>query len=465
VPLFALNQVNEDRVEWLVPGMLKEKIQALLKSLPQKARSRFVPLPESAARLAQELSEPVDFGSGSLVDALLTRARTQTGLEIKRTDFKLDMVPTHLFMVIRVIDDHGRQLGVGRNLAALKAEWSNQARGAFQALAALKSTSLKSVDTDASASPLETRRTAGKESQSLAAKDTNADSAQKGLNADERYTNWTFGELPELLEVRRKGQKLIGFPALADDGDAVRLEVFDEPDAAAVCHLTGLRRLVALQIKETLKFFDRNIPDLQKMAMIYMSLGSTEELRTQILNLAIDRAFLQEPLPQDAVAFSVRVQQGRGRLALIAQEIARLTHIILTEYAATQRKIKDIKVSPEATQDIHQQLQHLIGKRFLLDTPWLALQHFPRYLKAVQLRLDKWRTAHRDAEHMQVIRVLEQRFWRLVAERKGHIDTRMQDFRWMLEELRVSLFAQELRTPQPVSLKRLEKVWAQIGKA
>ncbi|MDR0478493.1 MAG: DUF3418 domain-containing protein, partial [Burkholderiaceae bacterium] len=138
VPLFALNQVSEDRVEWLVPGMLKEKIQALLKSLPQKPRSRFVPLPDSAARLAQELSAPEAFGRGGLTDTLLVRARAETGLDIKRTDFKLDMVPAHLFMVLRVVDEHGRQLGTGRNLAALKAELGHLARGAFQALAALQ---------------------------------------------------------------------------------------------------------------------------------------------------------------------------------------------------------------------------------------------------------------------------------------------------------------------------------------
>src|SRR6185369_16210856 len=138
VPLFVLNQVSEERSEWLVPGMLKDKIQALLKSLPQKPRSRFVPLPESAARLAEVLCDPMRFGSGSLTDALLKQVREATSLDVKRTDFKLYMVPAHLFMNIRVADEHGRQLGMGRNLGALKAEWGAKARGAFQALAGLK---------------------------------------------------------------------------------------------------------------------------------------------------------------------------------------------------------------------------------------------------------------------------------------------------------------------------------------
>lgn len=464
VPLFALNQISEERVEWLVPGMLKEKIQALLKSLPQKPRSRFVPLPDSAERLAQELSVPEAFGRGSLTDVLLARARAETGLDIKRTDFKLDMVPAHLFMVLRVIDEHGRQLGVGRNLAALKAELGHLARGAFQMLAALKTDVPKAQTAQAEhQSRPQTQLPTGEPAPGLSAAPAAADS--QALNADARYTDWTFGALPELLEIRRKGQTLIGFPALVDDGDAVRIEVFDEPDVAAARHRAGLRRLVALQIRDALKYLDKNIPDLQKMAMVYMQMdGTADQLREQIIDLAIDRAFLQEPLPQDAAAFAERVQQGRGRLTLIAQEIARLAQAILTEYAAAQRKIKDAnKNHPEAVQDAQQQMQRLVGKHFLLDTPWTALQHFPRYLKAVQLRMDKLRAdPARDARHMQDARAQEQRYWRLVADRKGQQDARMQDLRWLLEELRVSLFAQELRTPQPVSIKRLDKAWAQL---
>ncbi|MFY7873531.1 MAG: DUF3418 domain-containing protein, partial [Limnohabitans sp.] len=138
VPLFVLNQVSEERCEWLVPGMLKDKIQALLKSLPQKPRSRFVPLPESAARLADELSATEVFGAASLTDVLLKKVRDETSLDVKRADFKLDMLSPHLFMNLRVVDEHGRQLGMGRNLGALKADWGSKARGAFQALAQLK---------------------------------------------------------------------------------------------------------------------------------------------------------------------------------------------------------------------------------------------------------------------------------------------------------------------------------------
>jgi ATP-dependent helicase HrpA len=200
------------------------------------------------------------------------------------------------------------------------------------------------------------------------------------------------------------------------------------------------------------------------MAVAYMALGTQEELRQQIVDVALDRAFLLDPLPTDAAAFKRRVDEGRGRLTLIANEVARLAATILAEYAAAARKVKDTKGQPEATQDATQQLQRLLPKRFLSDTPWPALQHLPRYLKAITLRLDKLRAdPARDTARLAEVRPQEQRYWRLVAERKGQVDDRMQEFRWLIEELRVSLFAQELRTPQPVSVKRMDKVWAQLN--
>ena len=458
VPLFVLNQVSEERCEWLVPGMLKDKIQALLKSLPQRPRSRFVPLPESAARLAELLGTPDRIGHVGLVDALLKQVRDETSLDVKRADFKLDMLSTHLFMNLCVVDEHGRQLGQGRNLGALKAEWGAKARGAFQALAGLKlSSNAQAAQKSEPNMPL-----ALTEQARLATK-TKAKPAVSTVHAEARYTQWTFGELPELMEIGRGGQQLIGFPALIDAGDAVTIEVFDEPDVAAAKHRAGLRRLFALQIKDALKYLEKNLPELQKMAVAYMPLGTQEELRSQILDVAMDRAFLLEPLPTNAQEFERRVQEGRGRLTLIANEVARLAATILAEYAVAARKIKDTKNAPEATQDALQQLQRLVPKNFLTAAPWPQLAHFARYLKAITARLDKLRAdPARDAAKLAELRPQEQRYWRLVAERKGAVDARMQELRWLLEELRVSFFAQELRTPQPVSVKRLDKLWAQI---
>ena len=465
VPLFVLNQVNEERCEWLVPGLLKDKIHALLKSLPQKPRSRFVPLPDSASKLAEEMGAPEVFGSGSLTDALLKKVRDMTSLDVKRADFKFDMLSPHLFMNLRVVDEHGRQLGMGRNLGALKADWGSQARGAFQALAQLK------VQAKTSSSSSKDMSNASKATDGGALDPTPSANVQKGsvasaspLNLQSKYTQWTFGDLPELMEIKKGGQSLIGFPALVDMLDSVTVEVFDEPEVAAQKHREGLRRLFALQIKDALKYLEKNIPDLQKMAVSYMPLGTADELRQQIIEVALDRAFLLEPLPADEFSFKKRIEEGRGRLTLIANEVARLTGVILIEYAAATRKIKDTKNASDATGDCAQQLQKLMPKKFLVATPWTQLQHFARYLKAIVLRLDKLRAdPARDAAKVLELKPQEQRYWRLVAERKGAVDDRMLEFRWLLEELRVSFFAQELRTPQPVSIKRLEKAWAQLN--
>ena len=473
VPLFALNQVNEERCEWLVPGMLKDKIQALIKTLHQRPRSRLVPLPDTAARMAGELMAPEKFGTGSLTDTVLKWVRDATSLDIKRGDLKLDMLPAHLFMNFRVVDEHGRQLGAGRNLGALKGELGSQARGAFQALAGLKT---RSAPEKSGVSPISESNSPHVQIARLqvAPESIANQAARKTLPRQaERYTSWSFGELPELMEIGKGSQTLIGFPALIDLGDAVTIEVFDEPDAAAAKHRAGLRRLFSLQIRDALKYLEKNLPELQKTATAFMSVGraadnsgggTLEELRQLIIEVALDRAFLLEPLPTSEADFKKRVDDGRGRLTLIASEVARLAAGILIEFAAAQRKIKDTKNATEAAQDAAQQLHRLVPKKFLTTTPYPQLQHFPRYLKAITLRLEKWRAdPARDATRMAEFRPQEQRYWRLVAERKGSADARMQEYRWLLEELRVSFFAQELRTPQPVSIKRLDKLWFQIN--
>ena len=465
VPLFVLNQVNEERCEWLVPGMLKDKIQALIKTLHQRPRSRLVPLPDTATKMSEVLNASEVFGHGSLLDVVLKLVRLATSLDVVRADIKVDMLSPHFFMNFRVVDEHGRQLGTGRNLGALKAELGAQARGAFQALAGLKLASA------AVAQP------ASKVNQPVArvnsSKEAIKNVAPPPTPAGQRFTAWTFGELPELLEIQKGGQTLIGYPGLIDVGDAVTIEVFDEPDVATAKHRAGLRRLFSLQIKDALKYLEKNIPDLQKMAVTFMQVGknadgtgggTVEELREQIIAVALDRAFLLDPLPTDESAFKRRIDEGRGRLTLIANEVARLAAVILLEYATAARKIKDTKNAPDATADAAQQLARLMPKRFLATSPWGPLQHFARYQKAITARLDKYRAdPARDAARLAELRPLEQRYWRLVAERKGVTDERMQEFRWLLEELRVSFFAQELRTPQPVSVKRLDKAWAQLG--
>jgi len=199
--------------------------------------------------------------------------------------------------------------------------------------------------------------------------------------------------------------------------------------------------------------------------VLFMALGTPEELRDQIIGVALDRAFLTDPLPTDPFAFKRVIESGRARLNLIAQEVARQTGEILNEYAAAARKLKDARAAPkDVAEDITAQIGGLVNKRFVTSTSWAQYAHLPRYLRAIVARLDKLRAdPARDAKLMAELKPLEQRYQRRLSERKGVTDSRLADFRWQLEELRVSLFAQELRTPQPVSVKRLEKVWSQIS--
>ena len=423
VPLYALNQVRPERADWLVPGMLREKVHLLLKSLPQKLRRHCVPLPDYAAGFV----ERAPFGEGELLDVLIADIREQTGTMVRRADFKLETLPAHHTMNFKVIDEHGRQLDMGRNLAQLRAELGGQAQQSFQ---------------------------------NIAARDVPAAEAGQFEN----LASWSFGELPELLEIRKGSQTLFGYPALVDKGTHCDVEVFDDPAEAERIHYAGLRRLFALQLKEPVKFVEKNIPGMQQMAMQYLSLGTQEMLRDQIVMVALERACMQAPLPRNEAEFVARRDEGRARLSLLAQEIARLVGGILAEYAGLPRKLLQAKPFAAAHADMEAQLGQLVGKQFVIDTPYAQLVHFPRYLKGIAMRIDKIKgDPARDSQRLQEMTPLVQQWQR--AERqlrnqgRGVEDARMAEFRWMLEELRVALFAQELRTPVPMSVKRLQKVW------
>jgi ATP-dependent helicase HrpA len=476
VPLFALNQIPSARPGWLVPGMLKEKVQLLLKSLPQKLRRHCVPLPDYAASFFDRNQDPVRFGRGELIDALIADIHQHTSARVLTTDFKLETLPAHLSMNFKVVDEHGRQLDMGRNLATLQAELGGQARQSFQRMAESTPAALANGQASAQAAfgkPVSAPGAAasgGKQAPAAgpvtastakgqAAAPANAGVSQQPASATTNITSWTFGELPELLEISQGKLTLIGFPALVDKGTHCDLEVFDDPNVAARTHRIGLRRLFALQLKDQLKFAEKNIPGLQQMSMQFMSVGSPEDLREQIVNKAIDIACLQDPLPADAAAFNKRKDEGKGRIGLLINEMARLAGQILAEFHGMPKRLQNL--APAVASDMQAQLQGLVHKRFIADTEYSQLAHFPRYLKAMNVRLEKLRTnTARDAQLMAEWQTAAAQFQRTIKNQPlKNLDPRMTDFRWMLEELRVSLFAQELRTPMPVSSKRLQKVW------
>jgi len=464
VPLFALNQIPRERAGWLVPGMLKEKVQLLLKSLPQKLRRHCVPLPEYAAGFFDRNQDPVRFGRGDLIDALIADIHQHTSARVLTTDFKLETLPAHFSMNFKVVDEHGRQLDMGRNLATLQAELGGQARQSFQRMAEQTPASASTVQaafgkpapasSAAAASPAAPAKGKG-----AAPAPAAPAASQQPASATTNITSWTFGELPELLEIKQGKLTLIGFPALVDKGNSCDLEVFDDPNVAARTHRIGLRRLFALQFKEQLKFAEKNVPGLQQMGMQFMSVGSPDELREQIVNKAIDIACMQDPLPHNAVTFNKRKDEGKGRLGLLINEVARLVGSILAEFHGLPKKLQGLPQAVAA--DMQAQLQGLVHKRFVAETEYTQLSHFPRYLKAMNIRLEKLRgNPSRDAQLMAEWQSAAAQFQRTVKNQPlKNIDPRMIEFRWMLEELRVSMFAQELRTPMPVSSKRLQKVW------
>lgn len=473
VPLFALNQLPRERCEWLVPGMLKEKVHLLLKSLPQKLRRHCVPLPDYAAKFCERVHEAGTFGRGDLIDAIIADIRSQITISVLTTDFKPETLPAHHFMNFKVIDEHGRQLEMGRNLATLQAEFGAQARESFQKMAETSGTqgvTMRALGTGggASSSSAAPSRSGGGHAGAAA---TPAKGNDKAGGAKEvagaasgitltGLTSWTFGELPELLEIVQGKLTLIGFPALVDKGTHCDLEVFDDPTVAARTHRIGLRRLFALQMKDQIKFIEKGIPGLQQMGMQFMSMGTQEELREQIINKALDIACLQDPLPLDAASFAKRKDEGKSRLVLLVNEIARLLSQVLTEFHGLPKRLQGLPAAAAA--DMQAQLQALVNKRFLSDNEYSQLAHFPRYLKAINVRIEKLRgDPARDAKLMAEWQSAAALYQRANKDKSAgkNTDPKMVEFRWMLEELRVSLFAQELRTPMPVSAKRLQKVW------
>lgn len=464
VPLYALNQLPRERCEWLVPGMLKEKVHLLLKSLPQKLRRHCVPLPDYAAKFCERVHEAGVFGRGDLIDAIIADIRTQITINVLTTDFKPETLPAHHFMNFKVIDEHGRQLDMGRNLATLQAEFGGQARQSFQKLAEVSGVSGTGTPGAKVAGAQVASRLQAQNATVAAGKGASATAAPAPSNATVSQhmglTAWTFGELPELLEIVQGKLTLIGFPALVDKGTHCDLEVFDDPTVAARTHKIGLRRLFALQMKEQIKYVEKSIPGLQQMGMQFMALGSQEELREQIINKALDIACLQDPLPLDAASFAKRQAEGKSRLVLLVNEIARLLSQVLTEFHGLPKRLQNIPAAAAA--DIQSQLQGLVHKRFLTENEYTQLAHFPRYLKAINVRLEKLRAdPARDTKLMAEWQSAATPYLRQAKDRQAgkNTDPKLVEFRWMLEELRVSLFAQELRTPMPVSAKRLQKVW------
>ncbi|HEY8856960.1 MAG TPA: ATP-dependent RNA helicase HrpA [Rugosibacter sp.] len=453
LPLVALNQLSALRCEWLVPGLLKEKVIALLKTLPQKYRHRLQPLDVFADDFCANLS----LADISLVRALTQTAEEKLAMKLPLDAFRPGELRPHLCMNFRLLNEHGGTLAISRHLTELRTKYRERAAQIWQ-------------DDVAGAVTSEIALLADEASAEITCRDTATLPAKQSADDEILYDDWLFGPLPELLEVNVKGRQVMGFPALVDEVHGVRLTVFDTQERAQAEHHRGLMRLFMLQLATQVKGIEK-LPGLREMALHFIPLGSEKELKAQLVAATLERTCLMAPLPLEKSAFMTRYDAARGRILLVAQEIARLIATLIGDYALLQKKIAAVqKTLPATCADINTQLAALLHKNFIVEVSYERLQQYPRYLKAATLRLDKARS-----DPPREARLLVE--WQALGkpwERERHAlrksgqasyikdmldDPFMEEFRWLLEELRVALFAQELRTPTPVSVKRLQKMW------
>ncbi len=430
VPVQALNLLTPERCDWLVPGLLREKVILLIKSLPKRLRRNFVPVPDFADACLNNLKAD----DGALLPALSHQLLRMTGVEIPADAWRPETLPPHLCMNFRVLGTDGRTLGQGRDLERLQAEYGEQARESFEAL------------------------------------------PKNSWHRDD-IRDWDFGELPERVEFERDGLLLHGYPALIPQGEGAGLRLFDDAREAARQHRAGTRRLFALHARDAFRYLRRHLPVGNEQCLQLMSAGGVrppawveppaaarggaagnacEALKEDVYTAVIDQAFLADGEVRDEQDFRRRLESGRKALMGTAQDYAGLIRDIAAAYHAIARALSGpIPLHRvQAMAGVRAQLDSLVYRGFVSATPFAVLRHYPRYLKALQRRVEKAGDS-RDSQLARQVAPLWERFERHAGQGVPEV----MEFRWMIEELRVSLWAQELRTPYPVSVKRLEKWW------
>ena len=419
IPLHVLNQLPEEAFEWLVPGLLDEKIEALVRSLPKNLRVHFVPVPEAVARVLPLLERGVGSLYAQLADALLRTG----GVPVPRDSFRDDLLPPHLRMNFVLLDDADKVIARSRSLASLRGKHAGASQQHY-----------------------------AKQSQLTTGAKT-----------------WVFGDLPEKQDVQA-ARAQVGYPALVDEGQSVGLRVFATPAEAHISHDRGCARLIRLVMARDFKSYRRDLPVNVQAEIVYRALAqhpqldpdlvAGRDLRDDLLDRIVMTVFLEghEPLRSSA-GFDARIDAHKGGLGLPAQEISRPVQVAMERLARIQSALP--KAPAPAAADIRAQLAWLVPAGFLLTTPAERLREFPRYLQAIEQRLEKvGRDSRRDAQLAAEIAPLETRYRERVKAERGLRPPGEDEFRWMLEEFRVSLFAQQLGTRATVSARRLEDAWA-----
>lgn len=428
IPLSLLNQTSAERYDWLVPGLLRDKVIFLLKALPKSLRRHFIPVPQYADNCLKDLSPE----SGALLPLLAERLRILTGVEIDERDWRTEELPLYLQMNFKLVDDDGKLLEESRDLNQLKENWAREAAASFRQI-------------------------------------PDSDYEKSGL------TSWSFDSLPEQITLQQNGLEMTAYPALVDKGDSVDLTLMDTASQARQLSHLGLRRLFMLAQADAVKYLHKNLPGIKEMCLHYANVPASpygkqtdskltpcEQLKTDLIHVAFDRCFiLEQEKVRSREAFETRLNQRRGDLIKIASELAQSIATPLAEYHAIAKRLgSNIPLAAiNAVNDIKEQLGYLVYQGFVHDTPDSALKRLPVYCQAAGLRLDKLLTdPAKDRQRMAEIRP----HWLKFTGKVNKIETAaFYEYRWMLEEFRISVFAQELKTAYPISNKRLEKQWQQ----
>ncbi|AOX98986.1 ATP-dependent RNA helicase HrpA [Jeongeupia sp. USM3] len=419
LPLHQLNRVNHAVFDWLVPGMLREKVTLLVKSLPKAIRRVCVPVPEFATRMLTELDKADR--EAPLLPQLAHAVTRGTGLTVSAEDFDPGVLPPHLLMNFRVVDDAGQELAAGRDLIAIRAQLGEAAQLTFR------------------------------------------DEADDAGIEKSGIVKWDFGDLPEQLTFKRHGRKLTGYPALVPDDDSCAIRLFDTAHAAAGAHRQGVVQLLRFELKEHVKQLEKSVPNFQQHAIALRGTQNADQLMADIVAAICDRAFVgDDEAPRSKKDFDNQKSRAKVRLPSVRDAVVRTLAAVVAEYVPV---VMAANRSGNLAHALNQQLGTLVYQGFLAATPWEQLPRLPLYLKAIRIRLEK-RVANpqRDGQRNAEITELWQR-WESELDRwqrEGRDTAPLLPFRWMIEELRISLFAQELKTPYPVSLKRLNKSWDEI---
>ena len=422
VPLALLNQVDDAAIDWLVPGMIREKVGWTFKALPKRIRSQLVPVPEHTTNL---LSSPApqrgnDRGSRPTVKgAVLDYASRLVGERLDDSVWSRDDPPPHLLMNIRVVDDAKRELAMGRDIGEL-------------------------------------RKRLGEAASLTLAK------AKPGMER-ENITAWDFGDLPPQVTFTRGHQTLTGYPALVDEGASVSIRLLDTKDKAGEAHRGGVKRLMALDLKDPVRSLDRSLPGFNALALKLNAVVTADKLKADLIEAIVDRAFIgEDEPPRTAKAFEEQKKRAKARLPAVTEGVSRYAAAIAEANQQAMQAISQSGSLGRVAQDAKSNRERLVYPGFIARTPWERLEHLPRYLKGYALRLQKYRTnPERDQKHAGTVAGLWAQYEaRAKTDREAGIhDAKLEEFRWLIEELRISLFAQELRTPFPVSAKRLQRFW------